>query len=148
MSRTFSFVIQKTDVQTEIGNRFPSSGTSTAILNKVFGTNNNVAIRVDRGFSRAVSHRVLTSNYGDGYSQRVRDGINSKIDSFTVSFNNRDWEEIEVIAAFLDLKVALNFTVTVAEEAIKVKCEEYNISYGQQNVHSIQATFMRVYEPV
>ena len=39
-------------------------------------------ITVDRGFQRQAQHRVLTANFGDGYEQRVRDGINTKNETF------------------------------------------------------------------
>ena len=36
-------------------------------------------IKFDRGFSREVEQRILSASFGDGYEQRIRDGINSKM---------------------------------------------------------------------
>jgi phage-related protein len=115
--------------------------------------NNNLQkiVVADRGLQRQVKHRILTSKFGDGYEQRVRDGINTKEDSFSISFNNRPAEEINLIAAFLDAKAGLNFELTITnyteDEVIKVVAEEYSISYPQETIHSLQTTFRRVYEP-
>jgi len=115
--------------------------------------NNNASktIVADRGLQRQVKQRVLTAKFGEGYEQRVLDGINTKEDSFNLSFNNRSAEEINLIAAFLDLKSGLNFELKVTnytgDEVIKVVAEDYNISYTYDTVHSLQTTFRRVYEP-
>lgn len=106
-----------------------------------------VELVADRGLSRQVQHRVLTAKFGDGYEQRVRDGINTKNETFSISFNNRPVDEINLIAAFLDLKVALNFDFTVGLETLKVVCEGYNIVYLQDEIYSLQTNFRRVYEP-
>lgn len=108
-------------------------------------------ITVDRGLSRQSTHRVLTSKFGDGYEQRVLDGINTKNEQFSITLNNRTREEINKVARFLDNYAgkAFEFTITNhdADEVIKVVAEDYNISYPQETVHSLQTTFRRVYEP-
>lgn len=111
-----------------------------------------VEVVVDRGFQRQVQHRVLTAKFGDGYEQRFLDGINTKNENFNVSFNNRPAEEINLIAAFFDLKSGKAFTLEVTNlsntpEQIKVVCESYNLVYLQPTAHSLQATLRRVYEP-
>jgi len=122
---------------------------ANAISSGVPSTSNEIV--ADRGLQRQVRHRILTSKFGDGYEQRVRDGINTKEDNFSISFNNRPADEINLIAAFLDSKAGLNFNLTVTnltgDEVIKVVAEEYNISYPQETIHSLQTTFRRVYEP-
>lgn len=122
-------------------------------VNTLKGTSGNPSFEAvaDRGLGRQSQHRVLTSKFGDGYEQRVRDGINTKDETFNISFNNRSADEINLIAAYLDSKAGLNFTLTITNltgnEAIKVVCDTYNISYIQETVHSLQTTFRRVYEP-
>lgn len=110
----------------------------------------------DRGMARSSKHRVLTASFGDGYEQRVLDGINTKNDSFNISYNNRTSEDINLIAAFFDNKAgkSFNFTVTdtfsggnLSNTTMKVVCEEYNISYMRENFHSLTCTLRRVYEP-
>lgn len=105
----------------------------------------------DRGLSRSTTNRVLTAKFGDGYEQRTLDGINTKNDSFSLSFNNRSSDEINEIAAFFDAKAGKNFNFTVTDHAgdtvLKVVCDSYNINYHHENFHNLTCTFRRVYEP-
>ena len=113
-------------------------------------------IRADRGLSRQVSFAILKANFGDGYSQRARDGINSKREALSISFNNREYKEGNLIAKFLDTKQGLNFNLTLTDtavgeedntEVLRVTCDGYNLVYINDTTVSIQATFNRVYEP-
>lgn len=137
---TFSFTISNTDVDT---------------IKKTSGQSAFEAV-ADRGLSRKSGHRVLTAKFGDGYEQRVLDGINSKEDSFSISFKNRDAEDINLIAEFLDLKAGKNFDFVVTDtfsngslttSTLKVVCDGYDISYGQTINHSLSCQLRRVYEP-
>lgn len=138
---TFSFTISNTDVDT---------------IKKTSGQSAFEAV-ADRGLSRKSGHRVLTAKFGDGYEQRVLDGINSKEDTFSISFKNRDAEDINLIAGFFDLKAGKNFDFVItdtftnggnlANSTIKVVCDSYNISYGQSINHSLSCELRRVYEP-
>ena len=105
----------------------------------------------DRGFQRKTQHRVLVAQFGDGYSQRVLDGINPKNEEFMVSFNNRSASSINLLAKYLDFQAGKSFTFTVTDydgdTGIKVMCDSYDITYQQENVHSLMTTFKRVYEP-
>ena len=105
----------------------------------------------DRGLSRVVKHRVLTAKFGDGYEQRVRDGINTKDDEFTANFNNRTSTEANNLAAFFDRQAGKSFTLTITDyagdTAIKVVCDTYTLTYVQTTAHSINCNFRRVYEP-
>jgi len=139
---TFSFTISPSDVDTIKGN--------TA------GTNSAFEATADRGFSRASTHNILTAQFGDGYEQRVLNGINSKQDSFSVSFNNRPAEDINLIAAFFDNNAGKSFDFVITDSyssgslsnsTIKVTCNEYNVTYARETIHSLNCTLKRVYEP-
>ena len=103
-------------------------------------------IKFDRGFSREVEQRILTANFGDGYEQRVRDGINSKMETYSVTFSNRRWEEIALISSFLDVVTPRSFPIVLERETIKVVCENYNVIMTQGDIQSIQTQLRRVYE--
>jgi len=111
----------------------------------------DIVVVADRGLSRQSSHRVLTASFGDGYEQRSLDGLNTKNDMFNLTFNNRDAEEINRIAAFFDAKAGKNFTFIVTDHSgdtsLKVVCESYNIGYLHDLYHSMSCTLRRVYEP-
>ena len=81
----FSFTMAAADVNTIKGNT----------------GNSDTEIVADR-LSAQSAHRVRLHRFGDGYEQRVLDGINTKDDKFSVSFNNRGAEEIALIAGFFD----------------------------------------------
>ncbi len=111
----------------------------------------NIEVVADRGLARSSAHRVLTASFGDGYEQRVRDGINTKVDSFSLTLNNRTAEDINRVAAFFDVQAGKNFDFTVTDHSgdttIKVVCDGYNIIYLHDNFHSLNCNFRRVYEP-
>lgn len=139
---------------------------STVDLDQILGTTNpartlTYEVTADRGLNRQVSYSLLTAKFGDGYEQRALDGINTKQENISISFNNRDYKEANLIAAFFDLKQGLNFelkvtntlfdpeqnTVDGTPETIRVVCDNYNLVYVHDTAVSIQATLRRVYEP-
>ena len=123
------------------------SGEQTAdIIAYNFPTGNSVEIKFDRGFSRQVQQRVLRARFGEGYEQRVRDGINHKEESFGMSLANRRWEEIALISSFLDVVTPRSFPIVLERETIKVVCENYNVIMTQGDIQSIQTQLRRVYE--
>ena len=125
--------------------------TTTNVKNLQFRvdgiTNTAQEIVFDKNISRNPTHRTLVAKFGDGYEQRVLDGINSKNETISASFVNRDWTEIETIAAFFDAKAARNFTITLQREAIKVLCENYSITHSRNDIHTLTVELRRVYEP-
>lgn len=137
---TFSFTISAPDVNS---------------LKDTSGQSDFEAV-ADRGLSRTSKHNVLTAQFGDGYEQRVLNGINSKQDTFNLSFNNRTAEDINLIAAFFDSKAGKSFDFVVtdtyssgslANSTLRVCCEEYSVNYIREQFHSLKCTLKRVYEP-
>ncbi len=53
------------------------------------------------GSAMQVIPRVLTAKFGDGYSQRAADGLNTLLRKWTVLFNNRSQTDCDAIEAFL-----------------------------------------------
>ena len=112
------------------------------------------AILPDKGIGRQSTPRVLVGKFGDGYEQRLVDGINSVEETFSVTFNNRTAAEIDDITGyFASLKGATSFTYTIPDDnaaggelAIKVVCQNYNQMYTHDGLYSVAATFKRVYE--
>ena len=109
----------------------------------------------DKNFSKKVKPTVLKITFGDGYEQRVAEGLNPLRETFNVSFNNRPKAEIDDIVAFFDNKQGTEkFDYTIpdtnsggSEKTIKVVCEDYTQTYAYDNFYSCSATFRRVYEP-
>ena len=142
---TFEFTVSESAVSGLLTERFGAEATN--IQAAVF-SGGTATFTFDRGYSRTSKQRVLTASFGDGYNQRVLDGINTKEDSFSVSFKNRPYEEVEVIAAYLDLTAVNGFTIkSGTEENIRIIPDGYQISYTYDSVFSLQSTFKRVYQP-
>ena len=108
----------------------------------------------DKTLTRNNKPRVIKIQFGDGYEQRVQEGINNNTQNFSVSFNNRPKAEIDDIMAFLDNKAgttAFDFTypdtnASGNERTVKVVCEDYTQTYSFDDFYSCTATFRRVYE--
>ncbi len=108
----------------------------------------------DKSMQRSAKPRVHLATFGDGYEQRIANGINNLVESYSVSFNNRTKAEIDDIVAFFENKAGVTaFTFTVPdtnesgnEVAIKVVCDTWNKTYTVGDYYSATATFRRVYE--
>jgi phage-related protein len=136
---------------TDLGTKYPDTGAQagenrTAIITYNFPGGATLAeIKFDRGFSRSRNQRTLTANFGDGYEQRIRDGINHIVDTFGVQLANRRWEEIALVSSFLDNKTPQSFPITLERETFKVVCDSYNVNIGHDDVQSISMELRRVY---
>ena len=109
--------------------------------------------RPDKMMSASSTPKVRTTNFGDGYQQRIVAGINNLEQDYSVGFSSRTKEEIDDIIAFFVSKGGVtNFTFTIpdsnnsGETAIKVVCDAWSQSYSYGDYYSCQATFRRVYE--
>lgn len=109
----------------------------------------------DKNFTKKVEPTVLRIQFGDGYEQRIAEGINSLKETFNVAFTNRPKAEIDDIVAFFDNKkgtTAFNYTIPDSnqgggERTVKVVCEDYTQTYVYDDFYSCNATLRRVYEP-
>ena len=109
--------------------------------------------RPDKGFTRQSQSRIFKTEFGDGYEQRLANGINNLAESYGVSFSNRTKEEIDDITAFFASKGAVsNFSFTIpdsnnsGETTIKVVCDSWSQAYTTGDYYGCSATFRRVYE--
>ena len=58
----------------------------------------------DKSMAKQSTPRVLVASFGDGYEQRIADGINTLDETYTLTFATRLKADIDDIVAFLDLK--------------------------------------------
>jgi phage-related protein len=120
----------------------------------VGGTLGNVV--PDRTMTRTSAPKVLRASFGDGYEQRVANGINSIEEKYSVSFKNRTKEDIDDIVDFFDGKAGVtkfpftlpdsNNTTNTGEHTVQVVCEQYNTNFEYDNFYTLTTTFRRVYE--
>ena len=120
-----------------------------------------VPVVPDRGLSRTSKPKVRSAKFGDGYEQRLADGLNSLEEDFSVTFTNRSKAEADDINAFFNTNkgvTSFNFTFPDSNSGtndstgnpvttIKVVCSEWSQNYTDLRGSSISATFKRVYEP-
>ena len=107
----------------------------------------------DKGLTRQSTPRVLKVQFGDGYEQRIAEGLNSSNENYQISYSNRPKAEIDDIAAFMDEKkgvTSFNYVIpdtnNGGETTIKVVCDQYNLVYVSDSSYTFTATFRRVYE--
>lgn len=114
----------------------------------------NLQVCPDRNLARKTKPRTLMAKFGDGYEQRIVDGINNLQETYTVTFRTREPSEIDDIVAFFDSGAGVTpFDYTIkdtnagGERTIKVVCDDYGLTYTNDIAYSCSATFRRVYEP-
>jgi len=110
----------------------------------------------DKSMAKQSTPRVLVANFGDGYEQRIADGINTLNETYSLSFANRLKADIDDIVAFLDGKKGVsNFTLTLpdtnnttrtGERDVKVITTNYSVSYDYDNFYSLTLSLKRVFE--
>ena len=107
----------------------------------------------DKGLSRQSTPKVLKVQFGDGYEQRIAEGLNSSNENYQISYSNRPKAEIDDVAAFIDGKKGVTSfdyvipdTNNSGETTIKVVCDQYNLVYVSDSSYTFTATFRRVYE--
>jgi phage-related protein len=101
--------------------------------------------------------RVLTAQFGDGYSQRVRDGLNTNLESWQLTFEGRTLADIAEMRAFLDARGAAeafqwiapdNWTtapnVPDAGNPKLYLCKKWNVKRLGGNYATLSATFDEV----
>ena len=110
--------------------------------------------RPDKGFTRKNSPSIFKTEFGDGYEQRLANGINNLKQEFSINFATRTKEDIDDIVDFFELKGGVTaFTYTYAdsnegggEKAVKVTCDEWQQTWEYADYYSLSCTFRRVYE--
>ena len=112
------------------------------------------AIVPDKGLTASFAPRVLVAQFGDGYQQRVLDGINNVPRSFSLSFNTRTKEEIDDIAGYfnsLGATTKFNFVIPDTnaggnEDTVKVICSTWSKAFEYGDYYSLSASFTEVFE--
>lgn len=76
--------------------------------------------------------RMQVAQFGDGYQQRMLDGINALDNTFNVSFENRTQSVINDMQAYLIAQKsrAFNFKHPVTQLIYAVFCNEWNVEWS------------------
>ena len=108
----------------------------------------------DKGMSKSNKPVIFKAEFGDGYEQRIANGINNLKQEFSINFATRLKADIDDIADFLELKGGVTpFDYTYAdsnesggEKTVKVVCDSWDQTWEYAEYYSLSCTFRRVYE--
>ena len=112
------------------------------------------AVQPDKQLTRSNTPRVHLAVFGDGYEQRLRDGINNVERTFSISFKNQPKAIADDIAGYFNSLAGVdNFTFTIPdtnggsnEEAVKVVCDTWSKTYTYDEFYNVTATLREVFE--
>lgn len=92
--------------------------------------------------------KIRKTQYGDGYSQRLRDGINNNLLELELAFEERYLQEASAIAHFLFIRAGTeSFLFTPPPPYAKIGrfvCESWNFIPNFYNNNSVRAKFIEV----
>ena len=108
----------------------------------------------DKGLSKTNTPVIFRAEFGDGYEQRIANGINNLEQTFSVTFKTRTKEEIDDIIGFFESTngvTAFDFTFADTnasgnEETVKVYVADFSQNWEYDEFYTCNATFNRVYE--
>ena len=110
----------------------------------------------DKSMTKSSTPRMRTAKFGDGYEQRIVDGINNLEESYTLNFATRPKADIDDIVSFLDTKAGVtkftltlpdtNNTTSTGERDVKVVSTNYSVTYDYDNFYSLSLSLKRVFE--
>ena len=114
----------------------------------------NRTVVPDKGMSRNNKPLIFQSKLGDGYEQRIANGINNLEQTFSVTFKTRTKAEIDDIIGFFESTngvTAFDFTFADSnasgnEETVKVYVGDFSQTWEYDDYYTCNATFNRVYE--
>ena len=102
----------------------------------------------DYGVQMSVKPRVRLAAFGDGYSQRVADGINTQPEEWSLTFSARTTSERDTILAFLEARngwESFDWT-SPAGTTGKFICPEWTYTPANTATHTITAKFQQVFD--
>lgn len=95
-----------------------------------------------------VSFRTKSAKFGDGYEQRVKDGINNKSQSWPLTFVGKE-AMIKEIADFLDEHAGADpfyWTPPLSDQGL-YRCDSYQPTALGAGGYTLTATFEQAFHP-
>jgi phage-related protein len=96
-----------------------------------------------------VQTRVLKAEFGDGYGQRVADGLNPIRYTYNLSWDNLEDTDADTIEDFLIERggyKAFYWTPPRSAVALKWVCETWTRVHTTAVLDTVQATFVQVFD--
>lgn len=104
---------------------------------------------ISENSTKSIMHRTLTNQYGDGYSQRAADGLNSNVDQWDVYWIPVTSADRTTIVTALDAVGGwdyLTWTPPGDVSAIKVVLKDKYTMRFVADRYQISATFIQVFD--
>lgn len=101
------------------------------------------------GSTPTKNFRIQEVKYGDGYTSRVADGLNSEEETWELSWDTLTASEKDTLIAFLDARggyESFDYTMPTESTSKKWVCKQYSARPKDYGVFSLNATFIRVYD--
>lgn len=91
---------------------------------------------------------VHTTQFNDGYEQRLKYGLNTNPETWPLTFSLRTTDEAIAIRDFLKAQAGVSAFSweTPNGDTLLFKCQEWDISNEKFNLQSVTATFIQVFE--
>lgn len=102
-----------------------------------------------KSFTLTTRPRVITSQFGDGYSQRITNGINPLTKEWSVSFNNKDLTTISQIENFFEARKGVEgfkWSPPGDITVYSVICPEWSKTYDTHISASMTARFVQIFD--
>lgn len=106
-------------------------------------------IAPDFGASMSLKPRVLTAQFGDGYAQRLGDGINTQGEEWSLTFSSRTAAEFDAILDFLEARGGTEaFDWTSPRGTVgRFVCPEWAYVPNNAASNTVTARFVRDFAP-
>jgi phage-related protein len=114
-----------------------------------FNYDTTIGFNPDKALKQDMKPRILKAQFGDGYMQRARDGINNINESWTLTWKNRSVADGQKLLNFFESTGgihAITWTPPYASDPLKVIVETWNTTFPQMEVLTVQAKFTRVHD--
>lgn len=82
--------------------------------------------------------RILSADFGDGYTQKTRDGMNHIRNVFEVAWDALTADQAKAIVDFFELHGG---DTAFLYQGTKFTCEVWNDTIGRGGIHTLSATF-------
>jgi phage-related protein len=104
----------------------------------------------DFSLNKKSEPRVRSTQFGDGYQQRLRYGLNTNPKSWDLRWTAKSNSDADAIEAFFDARggaESFNWTPPAGGGTGKYICTSWNRELQYANINIITATFVQVFEP-
>jgi phage-related protein len=103
----------------------------------------------DRGYTRTTKPRILLNQFGDGYAQRTRDGINNIVSEWNLTFTSKSISQAEAIIAFFEATYGVDYidwTPPQDTVAVKVIASDWTSQYESAISRTVSVKFTQVFD--